>query len=241
MAVNRDKVDLWKADVARSVDFYNNWFMSFAPKAYRDTRIATTKQVEQTLEWTENLTNISAETLQRHPSILSILRMTTCPPLARDRLIGLSRTSPSLVENMERKNRISPRMKQLNVIDNLEKIGEIIESMSDPDILVWKERNDRGTKAEVHRASTIIADRLCGSVADPIIRNAQEKRQLLAIKTWLEDRDYREVEQGEVRNFRLMPKGTFAFRFNVPIQQSNNKNVNIPIDVAIMKKRGEKG
>jgi len=23
MAVNRDKVDLWKSDVARSVDFYN--------------------------------------------------------------------------------------------------------------------------------------------------------------------------------------------------------------------------
>lgn len=99
MAVNRDKVDLWKADIAKSVDFYNYWFMTFAPKAYRDTRIATTEQVQQALEITENLTNVSPQTLQSHPSILSILRMTTCPLLARDRLIGLSQTPPNLVEN----------------------------------------------------------------------------------------------------------------------------------------------
>jgi hypothetical protein len=41
MTVNSDKPDRWKADVARSVDFYNDWFMRFAPKAYRDTRIET--------------------------------------------------------------------------------------------------------------------------------------------------------------------------------------------------------
>ncbi len=88
MGVNRDKVDLWKADVARSVDFYNNWFMTFVPKAFRDTRIETTKQVEQALQWTENLTNILPETLQSYPSVLPMLRMTTCPPITRDRLVG---------------------------------------------------------------------------------------------------------------------------------------------------------
>lgn len=240
MAVNRDKVDLWKADVAKSVDFYNNWFMTFAPKAYRDTRIATTQQVKEALERTENLTNISPETLQSHPSILSILRMTTCPPLARDRLIGLSQTSPNLVENMEKKDRIPPRMSRLDVISNLEKIAEIIENMTDPDILIWKKRSDEGTKEEVDRASTIIADRLCGAVADPIIRNAQEKRQLLTIKTWLEARDYREIVQGEVKNFRSMPRGTFAFRFNIPVQQGNNKkDIKIPIDAVIMKHKAD--
>lgn len=241
MAVNRDKVDLWKADIAKSVDFYNDWFMTFAPKAYRDTRITTTEQVQQALEITENLTNISPQTLQSHPSILSILRMTTCPPLARDRLIGLSQTPPNLVENMEKKNRMPPRMSQLNAINNLDKIAEVIESMTDPDILVWKESDRKGTEEEVHRASTIIADRLCGSVADPIVRNAQETRQILAIKTWLENRGYRQIEQRQFKNFRLMPKGTFAFRFNVPIQQSKNKNVNIPVDVIIMRKKGNEG
>jgi hypothetical protein len=73
MAVNRNKVDSWKADVSKSVDFYNEWFMTFAPKAFRDTRIETTKEVELALQWTENLTNIKPETLQNHPSVLPML------------------------------------------------------------------------------------------------------------------------------------------------------------------------
>ena len=32
MGINRDKPDLWKEDIARSVDMYNEWFMNFAPK-----------------------------------------------------------------------------------------------------------------------------------------------------------------------------------------------------------------
>jgi hypothetical protein len=40
-AVNRDKTGLWKADIAQSVDLYNDWFMKFAPKAFRDTSVAT--------------------------------------------------------------------------------------------------------------------------------------------------------------------------------------------------------
>lgn len=41
MGINRDKPDLWKDDVAQSVDLYNTWFMEFAPKAFRETRIHT--------------------------------------------------------------------------------------------------------------------------------------------------------------------------------------------------------
>lgn len=89
MGANRNKVDIWKSDVAKSVDFYNDWFMTFAPKAFRDTRIETTKQVEEALISTENITNILPETLKKHPSVLPMLRLTTCPPIARDRLIGL--------------------------------------------------------------------------------------------------------------------------------------------------------
>jgi hypothetical protein len=196
MAVNRDKVDLWKSDVAKSVDFYNDWFMTFAPKAFRDTRIETTKQVEQALQWTENLTNIRPETLKNYPSVLPMLRMTTCPPIARDRLVGLAGISPNLVKSMEIDNRVPPKMKTSELNEQLEKIGDIIEKMADPDIFVWKERGDKGSREEIHRASTIVADRLCGAVADPIIRNAQEQRQLAAIKSWLEVRGYRQLASG---------------------------------------------
>jgi hypothetical protein len=33
---------------------YNDWFINFAPEAYRNTRIKTTKDVELTLKATEN-------------------------------------------------------------------------------------------------------------------------------------------------------------------------------------------
>jgi type II restriction enzyme len=41
MGVNLDKPERWKTDIARSVDLYNDWFMKFAPKAYRDSRVKT--------------------------------------------------------------------------------------------------------------------------------------------------------------------------------------------------------
>jgi hypothetical protein len=241
MAVNRDKVDLWKSDVAKSVDLYNEWFMTFAPKAFRDTRIETTKQVEQALQWTENLTNIRPEILQNYPSVLPMLRMTTCPPIARDRLVGLSGISPNLVKSMEIDNRVPPKMKSRELNEQLEKIGDIIEKMSDPDIFVWKERGDKGSTEEVHRASTIVADRLCGAVADPIIRNAQEQRQLAAIKSWLEARSYRQLASGEVGDWLSMPNGTFSFRFNIPVTIEDGNQVNIPVDAVIMRKNAKKG
>jgi len=33
MAVNMDKPDRWRHDIEQSVDMYNRWFSSYAPKA----------------------------------------------------------------------------------------------------------------------------------------------------------------------------------------------------------------
>src|SRR5713101_6358092 len=193
--VNRTKPDLWKADIIRSVDMYNAWFMEFAPVAYRETRIQTTKDVEAALHKTRNLTDVSAELLQREPSVLPTLRMSTCPPIAVDRLVGLAGVSKTLVSSME-EGRVPARMAAGSLQTDLAKIGAIIEKMADPDIFVWLGRSDAATETEVHRAATIVADRLCGAEANPIIRNAQEKRQLGAIRSWLEARGYRQVAAG---------------------------------------------
>ncbi len=64
MGINRDKPDTWKEDIVQSVDFYNNWFMNFAPKTFQDTRISTARKVKKALKATENLTNISPELLK---------------------------------------------------------------------------------------------------------------------------------------------------------------------------------
>ncbi len=109
MPINSDRPNIWKSDIAQSVDFYNKWFMRFAPKAYRATRLETTKQVESALKQTRNLSAITAEILKTSPSVLPMLRMATAPPIARDRLIGLAGVSPNLVRSMELEKRIPPQ------------------------------------------------------------------------------------------------------------------------------------
>ena len=71
---------------------------------------------------------------------------------------------------------------------NLRKIAEMIIRLADIDIFPWLGENRDPTEQEVYRAATIVADRLCGANADPIVRNAQEKRQLRKIKRWFEGR-----------------------------------------------------
>lgn len=234
MAINLDKPNRWKSDIIQSVDMYNKWFMEFAPAAFRSTRIQTTADVETALQLTGNLTNIRPAILREHPEILPTLRMSTCPPLAVDRLIGLAGIPSSMVKRMEGK-KLPTRMAETAVEQELVKIGTIIRKMADPDIFVWLDRKTVPTDTEVHRAATIVADRLCGAVANPIIRNAQEKRQLAAIKTWLQVRGYKQLSPGDGTRFDEMTAGTFSFRMNVPVKQEGGvRAVNIPVDAVIM-------
>ena len=242
MAVNLDKPQRWKADILQSVDMYNDWFMKFAPEAFRSTRIQTTKDVEATLKSTGNLTDIRPDILRRHPEVLPTLRMSTCPPLAVDRLIGLAGVPSSMVKRMELAKALPVRMKQAQLDTELRKIAVIIERLADPDIFVWLGRFEPPSELEIHRAATIVADRLCGSVANPIIRNAQEKRQLAAIAAWLEARGYQPVQIGERVKFNAMIPGTFSFRLNVPVKlEGGITEVNIPIDTVIMPKTASVG
>ena len=242
MAVNRDKPDRWKADIAQSVDMYNDWFLHFAPDAYRTTRVETTEAVEATLQATQNLTDISVPLLRDNPGILPTLRMSTCPPLAADRLIGLSGVPANLVKVMEKEQRMPPRMSQQDADNALGKIANIIHRMADPDIFVWLQREGIPSDLELYRAATIVADRLCGSVANPIIRNAQEQRQLASIAQWLEERGFTDLPIGEQRRHDEMEPGTFTFRMNVPAEQEGTgRPVNLPIDAVIMPKTARAG
>lgn len=232
MSVNIDQRERWSADVAESVAMYNQWFMRFAPEAFREARLKATREVGVTLRETNNLTNISPAILRAHPEILPTLRMATCPPLAVDRLIGLSGVSPSLIKSIELEKRMPPRTSEENLNIALEKIGNVIEQMADKDVFVWLGRDTPATEQEIHNAAIVVADRLCSSFANPIIRNAQEKRQLAGMKIWLEARGYRQAPDGT--RFDAMDPGTFSFRTNVPINLEGGDTVNIPIDAVIM-------
>ena len=234
MAINADKPHLWKADVNASVDLFNQWFMLFAPKAYRDSRAAATIHVEEGIRLTQDLTALTPDVLKQYPGVLQVLRMSTCPPLARDRLIGLAYASKNLVSVMEEKKAIPLRMPPAVLQENLARIADTISRMLDVDIFPWIASRTKPTEEERHRALTIVADRLRGAVSDPIIRNAQEKRQLAMIAEYLQQRGYRQQAHPASKPLNQMEPGTFTFRMNVVI--GSQLKVNIPIDVVIQRK-----
>jgi hypothetical protein len=90
-------------------------------------------------------------------------------------------------------------------------------------------------REERYRSSTIVADRLCGAIADPIVRNAQEKRQLSLVEKYLTERGYRLKTYPAATPLTEMEPGTFCFRLNVLVKSSraDGKSVKIPVDAVI--------
>ena len=75
---------------------------------------------------------------------------------------------------------------------------------------------------------------MCGAVADPIIRNAQQTRQRQRVQSWLESRRYTQIGPDQISGLDAMPPGTFAFELNVRVEQASGRAVKIPVDIAIM-------
>jgi adenine-specific DNA-methyltransferase len=236
MAINADKPQLWKADVEASIDFYNDWFLRFAPVTYRKQRVLRTKDVIDAFNKTANLTKITPDILEENPAILPMLRMVTAPPLARDRLMGLAYVNKNLIACMEGNKDSSPRlpcrMPKVKLDEELGKICDVISELAGRDLFPWLDSKKRPEKAEVERAAAVVADRLCGAASDPIIRNAQEKRQLEALKRWLKKSGYLCITTEKAKNPLDMPPGTFTFRLNLPAGRKAS-TVNIPIDCVI--------
>ena len=230
--INADKPHLWKADVNASVDMYNNWFIRFAPKAYRDTRVQTAQRVEDAMRHIADFANITPDDLKAQPDILPTLRMSTAPPIARDRLVGLAYTTKNLVGSMEDKGKLPPRLPVADLDPHLDRICRVIDRLLDRDVLQWLAEGRTATDAERARAATIIADRLCGAVSNPIVRNAQEARQLALIDSFLTARGYQRNQKHVIQSLMAMQAGTFAFRMNV-VAGTPPSTVNIPVDVVI--------
>ncbi len=242
--INADKPHIWKEDVERSIDFYNDWFIRFAPETFRAQRAKTSEQVVAALEVTHHLRKLTPELLTQHPSILPVLRMATAPPIARDRLVGLAHASKSLVQAMEGTDgvagRIPPRMSKVKLADELGRVCDLLTELADQDLFTWLADGTEPSQESIERAAVVVADRLCGAASDPIIRNAQERRQLDTLKKWLIKRKYRFVPVEKVDGFNAMEPGTFTFRLNIPVGDGK-VSYNIPVDCAIQPKHGSAG
>lgn len=232
--INADKPHLWKTDIAASVDQFNQWFMRFAPEAFRATRVKTSDHVKAALLATNDLRNIDAATLKDNPGVLSTLRMCTAPPLAVDRLVGLADASKNLVGRMEGgKLPITMKAADLNV--ELKKLCRILSRLLDREIFPWLDLAKDPTDHERDRASTIVADRLCSAVANPIVRNAQEQRQLKLVGDWLDARGYRKQAHPSGKPLTEMEVATYTFRMNLAVGKA--LKVNIPVDVVIQPRK----
>jgi hypothetical protein len=232
--INADKPHLWKADIAASVDQFNQWFMRFAPEAFRATRVKTTEHVKMALLATNDLRSLNAETIKANPGALPTLRMCTAPPLAVDRLIGLASANKSLIGSME-EGKLAVRMKPELLAEHLGAICRVLMKLLDVDIFPWLEAGKAPTDHERERAATVVADRLCSAIANPIVRNAQEQRQLAMIGEFLGKRGYKKQSHPVGKPLKEMEPGTYASRMNLPVGKT--VKVNIPVDVVIQPKK----
>jgi hypothetical protein len=146
----------------------------------------------------------------------------------------LAYTSKSLVGSME-EGKPALRMPKPVLTTHLENILSVVRKLLDPDIFVWISEKRRPTNAERHRASTIVADRLTGAVANPIIKNAQEKRQLAIIESFLTGKGYKRKAHPSDVPLTQMEPGTFCFHYAVATGSETHK-VNVSVDVLIQPK-----
>lgn len=247
MPINKDNPEQWLDDIDASVAYYNEWFMIFAPEAFRDTRAATSHQVDKALAVTKNLTDLTPQVLMESPDILPILRMATCPPIARDRLMGIAGLSKNLISKMEDpvNPSIPPRMPKEDLMEQLDRLLSIIQKMADPDLFLWLSENRQPTESEKQRAAAVIADRLCGNITDPIIRNAQEKRQLTALRQYLKHKGYSQVDSAKGVRFNELKPGEFSFRMNIPVYLNRGSErqygIHIPINAVVQPLSSRRG
>lgn len=237
-SINKNKTERWKADVHKSVLFYNDWFLNFAPDTYINARNEAINKVESAFQKTACFNSLSIDMLKTAPETITILRLATTPPLARDRLIGLADITSNLIEKME-DGSFPPKMQQKDIDKSLNRIIDIINRLLDKEIMPWLEGKCYPNELDRLLATHVIGDRVCGSLSDPIIRNEQERRQLKSISDYLKQKGYTFVESKDIDNFLMMEAGMYSYHLNVPAKRRDGKDVNMPIDVVIKRKNAK--
>jgi len=127
---------------------------------------------------------------------------------------------------------LAARMNEQDLMSHLTSIVKVIRELLDPDIFVWISKRRKPTEEERHRASTIVADRLTGAVANPIIKNAQEQRQLRVIEAYLKNKGYQKKPHPPGAPLDTMAPGTFTFHYSVVTGGAAHK-VNVSVDAMI--------
>jgi hypothetical protein len=216
MPLNSDKPDRWAEDITSSVKLFDHWFLFHAPKTFREERQKATQAVKSAFAATSNFMTLSPDVLRASPSVVEVLRMATTPPLARDRLIGLAQVGKSLVQCLEQ-GKLPPKSAGTSLLaESLDRICKVIEPLLDLEVFAWRAEGRQPTGAERDLAAFVVADRLCSSLSNPIIRNAHQERQRKILADLLSGAGYVEQAHGPDLPMSFMTPGTYAFGMNVP-------------------------
>lgn len=238
-SINRNRSELWNEDWQASVLQYNTWFMSAengAPAAYREARAEVVADVEKLFRATDYMRALTPAVIKREPSIVSTLRQTTAPPIARDRLMGLSNANKNLLKKMEDEDKLPPRMDVTTLNENLVRICKVIDRMIDRTLFEWLETGAEPTEKQINIAAVVVGDRRTNVRADPIIRNVQEARQMAVLEGWLAGRGYVHEQVPKGTEIHEMTPGTYSIHQNVPVYAENGNVTNMPVDMVIQPK-----
>ena len=232
MDINRKNPDKWNEDIQESVAFYNNWFVNFAPPAFRNARKQSIAKVNEAFRRLRGLQDIDDDLLISSPTLLTILRQMTCPPLASDRLAGLACVPTSVVKSFE-----TGKVKQSTRGEYASKIMDVIRDLLDVDLLSWIDKDRSPSALQRKLAAFVVSDRLCGALTDPLIRNEQERRQVRAITNFLKKKGYVEANP---KTYKTLKPGEYAIHLNLTVRQGSGV-VKLPGDVSIQPRSARTG
>ena len=232
VSINRNRSELWKEDHYASVHLYNTWFMTGAPDAYREARAKVVANVESLFRATNYMRDLTPDILLANPEVVSTLRQTTAPPLAVDRLMGLAYADNNLMKNLEA-GRLPKRMKSAVLRENLERVCQVIDQLLDRTLFEWLEDGSDPTPQQLEVASVVVGDRRANVLANPVIRNVQEARQMAVIEEWLKGRGYTHLQVPAGTDIHEMAPGTYSIHQNVPVFSAYKKSTNMPFDIDI--------
>lgn len=229
--INAHQPLAWRQDITAAAISYDRWFVEFGQLAYREARQQAERDVERLLDLTDDLRLVSPAAIRSDPASLAILRMSTAPPLARDRLVTLAETQRPVVTTLER-GRLPERMSRSNLDANLKRLCTVVEALLDPDFFPWLTLGRPPHPAERQYAVTVVADRRCSAISEQVLRYAQKRRQHASIEDWLVSRGYgrQRLAPGHQDLTKMTPR-TYAVGVNVVV--GDRAPLDIPVDVVI--------
>ncbi len=206
--------------------------MSFAPQTFRSARKGAFEKVKIAFSFFRSVVDLDDAFLEQSPTVLTVLRHMTCPPLASDRLAGLAGVPPSVVNSFE-----TGKARKRTLQTYASKIMDVIRDLLDFDLFSWIDEAKTPSKFQRELATMVVSDRLCGAVTDPLIRNEQERRQIRAIVGFLQKKGYVEAKP---RTYSDLKPGEYAIHLPIYVRVGAQR-VKIPGDVSIQPRSGRQG